>query len=266
MGNIEYGSGKHLILVVFSCGVLVIGLAYPVLVLCAPLLERYSDKCIPQHRWNPVAKFKPLLDAYGGPYKDKYRFWTGVTLMVRLTFTVTFSFTSGGLAVINAAIITTIVLGILTFWSFTKGVYKRIYLTVLETFFLINISLLSTYRLVSASLGSTNYPNMAIIISASLSIVVCLAIMATHLWWSFDLKKIKRRLGFNARPEYVLLPQLVADEDGEEDRPYLGSPPSIVYGSHRGEHQFVLEFLHSHDEIESSSPVLLAREPLLFDT
>ena len=63
-GNIEYGSGKHLILVVFSCGVLTIGLAYPVLVLCAPLLERYSDKCVPQHRWNPVAKFKPLLDAY----------------------------------------------------------------------------------------------------------------------------------------------------------------------------------------------------------
>ena len=53
-GNIEYGSGKHLILVVFSCGVLVIGLAYPVLVLCAPLLERYSHKCI-LHRWNLVA-------------------------------------------------------------------------------------------------------------------------------------------------------------------------------------------------------------------
>ena len=49
-GNIEYGSGKHLILVVFSCGVLVIGLAYPVLVLCAPLLERYSHKCISLHR------------------------------------------------------------------------------------------------------------------------------------------------------------------------------------------------------------------------
>ena len=73
-GNIEYGSGKHLILVVFSLGVLVVGLAYPVLVLCAPLLERYSHKCIPLPRWNPVAKFKPLLDAYGGPYKDKYRF------------------------------------------------------------------------------------------------------------------------------------------------------------------------------------------------
>ena len=38
-GNIEYGSGKHLVLVVFSCGVLVIGMAYPAIVLCAPLLE-----------------------------------------------------------------------------------------------------------------------------------------------------------------------------------------------------------------------------------
>ena len=42
--------------------------------------------------------------------------------MVRLTLTVIFSFTSGGLAVVNAFIITTVVVGILTFWSFTKGV------------------------------------------------------------------------------------------------------------------------------------------------
>ena len=48
--------------------VLVIGLAFPVLLLCAPLLERYSHKCIP-YRWNPVPSLKPLLDAYGGPYK-----------------------------------------------------------------------------------------------------------------------------------------------------------------------------------------------------
>ena len=265
-GNIEYGSGKHLILVVVSCGVLVVGLAYSILVLYAPLLERYSHKCIPLHRWNPVAKFKPLLDAYGGPYKDKYRFWTGVTLMVRLTVTVTFSFTSGGLAAINAYIITTIVVGILTFWFFTNGVYKKIYLSTLEVFYLLNLFLLSTVSLATASLGSKDY-QIATIVSVCLSIVVCLVTMAMHLWWNFDLKKIKRRLGFKDRPEYIEVPQHVAaDEDDEEDRPPPGSPPSIVYGSRRGEHQFVLEFPHPHEEFESSSPVLLAREPLLFDT
>ena len=256
-GNIEYGSGKHLILVVFSCGVLVVGLAYPVLVLCAPLLERYSHKCIPLHRWNLVAKFKPLLDAYGVPYKDKYRFWTGVTLMVRLTVTVTFSFTSGGLAVINACIITTVVVGILTFWSFTKGVYKVIYLSVFEAFYLVNIFLLSTVSLATASLGSSEY-QIATIVSVCLSFVACLVTMAMHLWRNFDHKKMKRRLGFKDRPEYTEVPQVAADEDKEDKTP----PPSIVYGSRRGEHQFVLEFPHPH---ESSTPVLLAREPLLFD-
>ena len=265
-GNIEYGSGKHLILVIFSCGVLIVGLAYPVLVLCAPLLERYSHKCIPLHRWNPVAKFKPLLDAYGGPYKDKYRFWTGVTLMVRLTVTVTFSFTSGKLAIINACIIITVVVGILTFWSFTKGVYKKIYLSALEAFYLLNIFLLSTVSLATASLRSRDY-QIATIVSVCLSFVVCLVTMAMHLWWNFDHKKIKRRLGFkDRRPEYIEVPQVAADEGDEEDRPPPGSPPSIVYGSHRGKHQFVLEFPHPHEELESSSPVLLAREPLLFDT
>ena len=216
-GNIEYGSGKHLVLVVVSCGVLVIGLAYPVLVLCAPLLERYSHKCIPQHcRWNPVAKFKPLLDAYGGPYKDKYRFWTGVTLMVRLIVAVIFSFTSGELAVINASIITTMVVGILTFWSFTSGVYKKIYLSALEAFYLINIFLLSTVSLDIFSLGLNDY-QIPTIVSVCLSLIVCLVTMAMHLWWNFDLKKIKRRLGFRDGIEHIEIPQMAADEDDEED-------------------------------------------------
>ena len=263
-GNIDYGSFKHLILVAVSCCVLVIGLAYPVLVLCAPLLERYSGKCIPLHRWNPVTKFKPLLDAYGGPYKDKFRFWTGVTLMVRLTLTVTFSFTSGKLAAINGYVIITVVAGIFIFWSFTKGVYKKIYLSTLEVFYLLNILLLSTVSLAAASLRFKQY-QIATIVSVCLSFVVCLVTMAIHLWWNLDFKKIKRRLGFKNRPEYIEVPQVAAEEDDEEDRPPPGSPPSIVYGSSRGEHRFVLEF-QSHDGRDSVSPVLLAREPLLFDT
>ena len=261
-GNIEYGSGKHLVQVVISCGVLLVGLAYPVLVLCAPLLERYSHKCIP-HKWNPVAKFKPLLDAYGGPYKDKYRFWTGVTLMVRLIVTVTFSFTSGKLAEINGSIIITIVTGIFIFWSFTKGVYKDIHVSTLEVFYLFNLFLMSIVSLTIISLGSKDDYQLATIVSVSLCFVVFLATIAMHVWQNFNLENIKRKLGLRNQPEYAAIPQVAADEDNEDESP-LGSPSSIVYGSFRGEHQFTLEFLHhSH---ESPSPVLLAREPLLFDT
>ena len=120
-GNIDYFSVKHLILVIFSGCVLIVGVAYPLLVLFAPLLERYSDKCIPSN-WNPVSKMKPLLDAYGGPYKDRHRYWTGVTLLVCLLVTIVFSFTSGRLVFLNSVIISVIVQGFFFTWSFTQRV------------------------------------------------------------------------------------------------------------------------------------------------
>ena len=257
-GNIEYGSSKHLILVVFSCGVLVIGLAYPVLVLCAPLLERYSHKCIP-NKLNLVAKFKPLFDAYGGPYKDRYRFWTGVTLTVRLILTVTFSFTVGRLVIINAFIIITVVMGILTFTA--KGVYKKFYMSLLEAFYLINIFVLSTVSLAIASLGSRNC-QIATIISVSLSLMACLATMAMHLWYNFIVKKIKNWIA-KTRSSKDMSGSIRSHRTVENDSRPPVSPPSVVYGSFRGQHRFLLKFPNQDSHQDSLSD--LAREPLLFD-
>ena len=33
-----------------------------------------------------IGSFKPLLDAYFGPYKDKHYYWTGLQLLVRAMF------------------------------------------------------------------------------------------------------------------------------------------------------------------------------------
>ena len=35
-------------------------------------------------RFRFINKFKPLLDAYQGPYKDKLYYWTGLQLMIRV--------------------------------------------------------------------------------------------------------------------------------------------------------------------------------------
>ena len=37
-------------------------------------------------RFRFINKFKPLLDAYQGPYKDKYYYWTGLQLLIRAMF------------------------------------------------------------------------------------------------------------------------------------------------------------------------------------
>jgi len=37
-------------------------------------------------RFKFIIKFKPLLDAYQGPYKIKFYYWTGVQLVIRVVF------------------------------------------------------------------------------------------------------------------------------------------------------------------------------------
>ena len=138
-----------------------------------------------------------------------------------------------------------------------------VYLSALEIFYLLNIFFLSIISLANFSLD-IRY-QIAIIVSVSLSFIVFLGTVVMHMRLHFDLKNMKRRLGFKNRPEYIAVPQVAADEvDEEENPPRSASPPSVVYESSRGEHQFVLEF--SLDEEECLSPVLLKREPLLFDT
>ena len=40
----------------------------------------------PLQRFHYINKFKPLLDAYQGPYKDSHYYWIGLQLMVRVVF------------------------------------------------------------------------------------------------------------------------------------------------------------------------------------
>ena len=85
-GNILFLSGKHAAL--FSMALLTVLfylLPLTLLTLLAPLLQARTHHTL--LRW--VVRIKPLLDAYQGPFKDKYRHWTGAMLTVRpVLFTV----------------------------------------------------------------------------------------------------------------------------------------------------------------------------------
>ena len=259
--NISYGSGKHLPLVIFSCIVLVIGLVYPVLLLCAPLLERYSHKCLP-HKWNPVPSLKPLLDAYGGPYKDNYRFWTGVTLVLRLICTIIFSFVYDTTSLVNAYVINTIILGILTAWAFMSAVYRNVALSILEVFFLINLFLVTNVSPLTILIK--NFQKTATIILIGSSMICFFIIVIGHC---LTQTKFKKYLASTSKPRAREVPQLATAEDDNGRKRVSGSPPLHVYGTERGLHRFVLKFPRQFDKdkdsAELSSPVLMEREPLL---
>ena len=264
-----FWEARHLALVIFSCGVLFFGLAYPVLVLCAPMLEKYSHKCIP-HRWNPVPTLKPLLDAYGGPYKDRYRFWTGVTLLLRLIFTIIFSFTFGEFIKINMVLISIIILGISFSWVFMSAVYRNIYLSILDVLFLTNLFILSNFNLVISQLNlQTSINKLTIIFSVTFSILCSIAIVCVHIRQKIprrELKCITRR----NRPQ-MELPQLAAEkvDDDKALETVVRSSSNQEYSTSERDHcQLAYQLPRpppSRDTSESPSPVLMEREPLLFD-
>jgi len=139
-GNIEYLHGKHIYL--FLAGLL----AYIVLLIPYTLALTFVQ-CLKRRSGSRalfwVARLKPLIDAYTGPYKDKYSFWGGLLLMVRSLLFLVFAFNALGEPGLNllATGLTGFSLAVLL-WGL-HGVYKQWPLSILESLSFFNIGLLS---------------------------------------------------------------------------------------------------------------------------
>ena len=178
-GNINYLSGKHVPLFLAALLFLIIGLVYTGLVFSIQWLKRHSGKYCKVSR-DPVIKLKPLLDAYTGPYKDKYRYWTGLLLIVRLLLTTVFSYTTGTIPQINNYI-TAFVAFIMLFLS--RGVYRRKEINLLEYFHLINLGSLSLLNGLSDHVGFDDSITTTLTsVSVSLSLLVFIGTVLAHFF------------------------------------------------------------------------------------
>ena len=82
-----------------------------------------------------VNKLKPFFDAYTGPYKDKYHFWTGFLLVVRIVLFVSISATGSPMANLTLIIATASFL----LFLMQQGIYKSRALNIIESFSLLNL-------------------------------------------------------------------------------------------------------------------------------
>ena len=228
-GNIKYFHGKHIPLFLVALIFLLIGLVYTVLVFSAQWLQRYSGKCCKSSH-DPVVKLKPFLDAYTGPYKDKYKYWTGLLLIVRLLLTTVFSYTTGTVPQYNNYIIV-FISSTLLFLS--RGEYRNNVLNLLEYFYLFNLVWLSLVNSLSNHMGYSYHTTITLTaVSVGISLFAFVGIVLAHI-----LKK------------------------------YCGSKSSIIKCTRRQGNDFQLHQVDVEDK-EMYSPaefVINDREPLIFD-
>ena len=152
-GNIRFLEVPHIFL--FFTALIVVFvyiLPFTSFALLAPYLQAKSNlKFRVLHRW--VNKMKPVLDAYQGPYKDKFRFWTGFLLVVRVVLFITFASNVLGDPRVNLlAISISLLLLLIILWN-TGQVYKSRLTHILECLHILN---LGVYTAATAFLVSSN--------------------------------------------------------------------------------------------------------------
>ena len=154
-GNVDYLVGRHIPLFVVALIFLILVAApYTVTLLCIQWLQRISHHKV--LHW--VVKLQPLFDAYTGPYRVKCRFWTGLLLLVRVGLFLFYSFNTFGDPAVNLLATVITIVCLLAFVSVVGGVYKKWWLNMIESSFLLNICILSavtSYQLKDGSADST---------------------------------------------------------------------------------------------------------------
>ena len=136
-GNVEYLGKKHLPLFIFGLLVIVfIIIPYFSILLLAPCLQaRAHRRCL---HW--ITKLEPYLGSHQAPFKDRYRFWPGVHLFIRLPLYLVFILSDSTPVKMLA-----IIAYVLIYMCMAVGlsVYKKWSDLMIEMAFIINICILS---------------------------------------------------------------------------------------------------------------------------
>ena len=173
-GNIRYLHGKHIPL--FMAGVLaflLLSVPYTLVLFFLQCLMKSESRVF---FW--VNKWKPLFDAYTGPFKYKYRFWTGLLLFFRSVLFLIFAFNVEGDPALNQLSIVLCAFSLCGVPLY--GIYKSLTLNILEFSFILNLGTLSTVTIYIRLAGGNQAA--AINISIGIAFATFIGIIGYHIY------------------------------------------------------------------------------------
>ena len=225
-GNVDYLGLKHAFLF-FTALVFTVGFVLPftLLVLLAPCLQARSNKRF--LRW--VNRIKPLLDAYQGPYTNKFRCWTGVMLVVRNVLFILFAANGFGDPDINLVLINSIVLGLIQAFMWLPGkVYKVLTLNILEAIFIMKLGIFSAWTIFIRQNNSDPVKGqmIAAYTITTITIIIFIVITSYHIWIAIKTSQVVKKL--TRKPPRQ---QNNIRQENLNDVTQAVQPPSVPYTS-----------------------------------
>ena len=146
-GNVKYLQGKHIGLVIVALLIILIGVPYTILLFVWQWLVRLSELKI--FKWIRNTRLNVFIATYHVPYNSKYRYWTGLLLLVRIVLYITSSLTVSTSPQTSLLVIIILVGGLFLIKEIIGvRVYKNSFVNIIETGVYFNVLILSAFSLV----------------------------------------------------------------------------------------------------------------------
>ena len=142
-GNVKYFQGKHIALGIMALLIILIGVPYTILLFLWQWLVRAPNWKI--FKWTRNTKLDTFISAHHVPFNSKYRYWTGLLLLVRVVLYITASVTVSDNPQASLLMIIILVGGLLSLSKTT--VYKNLLVDVVDTVLYVNLLVFSAFSL-----------------------------------------------------------------------------------------------------------------------
>ena len=183
-GNVEYNKVEHIVLILVSAFfLLLILLPFTLMLLLVPFLTAKSNYKL----FDWINRLKPFFDSYYGPFKHKkrYQVWTGILLVSRVVILITFASLPTGDPYVNMLLIIVMATLLLVYTTIVGLLYKKLYISLLEVSYLVNLILLGGAFFINQTSPRINLdseqPNPVPIISVCCVLIQFAGIVIFHV-------------------------------------------------------------------------------------
>ena len=198
-GNVKYFRGKHAALVIVALLIILVGVPYTILLLLWQWIVRAPRWKV--FKWTRNTKLNAFIAVYHVPYNSKYRYWTGLLLLVRVILYITASVTVS--ANPQVSLLATIILvgGLIYLKSIINlKVYKKSITDIVETTVYFNLLALAAFSMYNFKTDLKKQTAVAYT-STIITFLLLVGVIAYHVYLLIRKEKIPVELN-----EYPLAP------------------------------------------------------------
>ena len=225
-GNMKYFQGKHIALVIVALLIILIGVPYTILLFLWQWLVRAPKWKV--FKWTRNTKLNAFISVHHVPYNSKYRYWTGLLLLVRVVLYITASVTVSQFNNPQASLLITIILvgGLFLIKEITGArVYKKSFVNIVETGLYFNLLALAAFSSYDFK-GDINRQTAVTYTSTIITFILLVGVIIYHV--SLLVRKNKPRQEVDEYPMAPIQPKNKAEVTHsviELPKPCDQSPP-----------------------------------------